>query len=99
MLDNDLISQMVEETLDNTTIELGFCSAKMCYRLEVQSQVLEIPMNWKPMGEITSGDVYLNTEVDQYQLLPILGQLLGRELSSITLTLAREPSSSIDRAA
>ncbi len=99
MRKNDFISQMVDETLGNITVEFEYCTKTKCYRLTSEAQVLEIPMNWSLFKGETTKEIFLTHETDNGLFLPILKEFLGVNVAEATLLLVDPQNNTLSKAA
>ena len=86
MMDDVLISKMLEETLAITTIVFSYDVDRQCYCYTHNFQVLEIPSNWLQIQTTDSNSIHLDQQTDKFMLLSVLSQFLGSPLSQVILT-------------
>ena len=86
MMDDVLISKMLEETLAITTIVFSYDIDRQCHCYTHNFQVLEIPSNWLPIQTTDSNSIHLDTQTDKLMLLGVLSEFLGSPLNQVILT-------------
>ena len=105
MKDNDFITLMVQETLNqhNNDLTVQCLEAyedreKACIVISNSSgQSLEVPKNWGPFKAMMGNHVYIHQENDQYEFLSVLSSFLGQDYDSIRIVLGQTTHSQSHR--